>query len=405
MRICFVCCEYPPGPHGGCGTFTQVLARALVAAGHQVHVVGVYRHSYPGPDYEEDQGVRVWRLRQPNHRFGWLQARVQLFRKISVWAKHDRIDLVDVPDWQGWAAGWPRLPIPVVVRMNGSASYFANELGSKVRRTTFWLERSALRRADHWCSVSQYTAERSREVFELSSGPDAVLYNSVEADFQSSPANRSMQDVVFTGTLTAKKGVYSLMKAWPQVFNENSEAHLHIYGKDGKTESGESVVATMTGMLPQPVRGSVTFHGHVERDELREALRTARLAVFPSYAEAFAIAPLEAMSTGCPTVYTQRGSGSELIDHGVNGLLVDPDNPQDIGDAICSLLHDDCLAMRIGQAGQTLVQEKFTDAAMLEQNILFYETCLGLDHHPVERQPVVFPRILDLSRDAPLVET
>ena len=41
MKICFLCSEYPPVPHGGAGTFTQVTARALVQAGHDVRVVGL----------------------------------------------------------------------------------------------------------------------------------------------------------------------------------------------------------------------------------------------------------------------------------------------------------------------------------------------------------------------------
>jgi hypothetical protein len=49
LELCFICSEYPPGPHGGIGTMTQVLARALVARGHGVRVIGVYQRDYPGP--------------------------------------------------------------------------------------------------------------------------------------------------------------------------------------------------------------------------------------------------------------------------------------------------------------------------------------------------------------------
>jgi hypothetical protein len=51
MRVCFLCNEYPPGPHGGIGTFTQMLARALVQAGHQAWVIGRYSQGHPGSDY------------------------------------------------------------------------------------------------------------------------------------------------------------------------------------------------------------------------------------------------------------------------------------------------------------------------------------------------------------------
>ncbi len=408
MRICFVCCEYPPGPHGGCGTFTQVLARALVAAGHEVRVIGVYKHGYPAPDFEVDQGVKVWRLRQAGHRMGWVRGRFRLFRQISQWAKEDLIDLVEVPDWQGWAAAWPRLPVPVIVRLNGSASYFARELGNKIQRITFWLERASMQRADYWCSVSEYTAERTREVFEIASRPDAILYNPVEAQNNPVRVGRSHFDVVYSGTLTQKKGIFSLIKAWPHVLaNTDGAARLHLYGKDGRMETGESSTDVLNAMLDERQRSTVRWHGHVGREELVDALSSARLAVFPSYAEAFAIAPLEAMSTGCPTVYSRRGSGTELIHDGENGLLVDPDDPTEIAEAITRLIKDDRLASRLGQAGKKLIHRKFTDQALLHQNLSFYASCLGLDPTPAADVPeaVLCPPLIGLPTTIPLIES
>ena len=77
MKICFVCSEYPPGSHGGIGTFTQTLSRALVKKGHYVRVVGIYSHNYSAPNYEVDNGVQVLRIRQPSFRFGWVVARIK----------------------------------------------------------------------------------------------------------------------------------------------------------------------------------------------------------------------------------------------------------------------------------------------------------------------------------------
>lgn len=377
MRICFVCWEYPPGPHGGIGTFTQVLSRELVKAGHHVRVAGVYRRSYPAPDYEVDCGVEVTRMRQPSHRFGWVSGRYRLFRKISQWCKRGELDLVEVPDSGGWAAGWPRLPVPVVARLNGSASYFAAEMGQPLRRRTYQLERASLQRADYWSSVSKYTAEKTRQLFSLSSGPHAILYNPVEVPALDQPECRSAGDVVFTGTLAYKKGVVSLVKAWPQVLEVRPDARLHLYGKDGRTTDGGSMVAMLRSMLSESQRETVQFHDHVGRQDLYRAILRARLAVFPSYAEAFALAPLEAMATGCPTIYSRRGSGSELIADGKDGLLIDPDDATEIADAILRLLQDDLLAAEIGAAGQQCVRERFTVDRLLADNLQFYEKCVG----------------------------
>jgi len=376
MKLCFICCEYPPGPHGGIGSVTQVLARAFVRAGHQVRVAGVYPPSYPGPAYEEDQGVKVWRLRQPALPLGWIPAYYRLFRTAARWTRDRQVDLIEVPDWDGVAAGWPRLPVPVIARLNGSICYFATELSRSPKRAAFLFERASLRRADFWCSASRYTAERTQRLFSLPSGPHAILYNPVEIPSNSDEIARSKNRVLFSGTLTAKKGILSLIQAWPQVIENAEDAELHVYGKDDRTVGGQSMQSFLLASLEGRARETVRFHGHVSRDQLLEALRGARVAVFPSYAEAFAMAPLEAMSFSCPTISTERGSGPEMIRHGQDGLLVDPDQPADIAAKILRVLGDDSLAERLGTAGRERVEKHFSLGVQLPQNELFYKSCI-----------------------------
>lgn len=377
MRLCFLCNEYPPGPHGGIGTLTQVLTRALAHAGHEVRVIGMYPANYPAPNYEEDQGVRVWRLRESVHRFGWIRSRYRLYQAVARWSRERKVDLVEVPDWEGWAAGWPRLAVPVVARLHGSSSYFAAELGTAINRSAFWLERRSLQRADFWCSASRYTAGKTRKLFGLRSNPSAILHNSVEIPAHSPGTVRSSRQVVFSGTLTAKKGIISLIQAWPRVSEACPDAELHIYGKDGRTEDKKSMREFLLSQLSGQARQSVRFHGHVTREKLFHALQMARSAVFPSYAEAFALAPLEAMAYGCPTIYSRHGSGPELIEHDRDGLLIDPDQPVEIADAIIRILTDDRLSERLERAGRKRVEESFSVQALLGQNEAFYQGCIS----------------------------
>src|SRR5205085_6825312 len=130
-------------------------------------------------------------------------------------------------------------------------------------------------------------------------------------------------------------------------------AQLHLFGKD------EGMRDMLCAMLPADVRDSVHFHGHVSRERVQSEFQTCRLAVFPSYAEAFSMVPLEAMAQGCPVIYSNRCSGPELIDHGTNGLLIDPDRPEEIAAAITALLRDDALAARLGTCGRDEVVRRF----------------------------------------------
>lgn len=379
MKIVFVCDEYPPGPHGGIGTMVRTLARGLVADGHEVRVLGAYEHDYPAPDHEVDAGVRVWRARVPRGPLGWLRARLALRARVVDWCRGGLADLVEVADWGGPAAGWPRLPVPVVARLNGSATFFAAEMGRPVDRRTRMLEWSSLHRADYWASTSFYTADRTRALFDLPTEADAVLPNAVALPPR--PAKpRSPNRVVFTGTLTAKKGVRSLVEAWPLVLARVPDAELHLYGKDGRSEFGGGMRDELRSRLPAAAADHVRFHGHVSGAEVLAALGEARAAVFPSYAEAFAHAPLEAMATGCPTAYTTRGSGRELITPESDGLLVDPDDRLAIATALVRLLTDDSLARRLGEAGRATVAERFSAERLVAMSTQFYVRCAERFH-------------------------
>ena len=360
-------------PHGGAGTFTQVTARALVRAGHQVRVAGLYDHRHEAPAQEDDQGVSVWRLRAPRYRGGWVAGRIELYRLIKRWIAEGSVDVVDAPDHEGPFAGWPRLDAPLVLRAGGSYSYFLHELGRPIPMKTFQVERLSYRRADAWIAKSEYIGRATKKLFRLPEGPNATLYNPVDAPAAAVPFDgRSPEDVVFTGTLTAKKGVISLIDAWPAIRASVPRAQLHVFGKDGSSPTGGSMKRYLQGRLPESHASSVHFHDHVSRGRIAEALAGGRVAVFPSYAEGFAWAPLEAMAAGCPTIYTRTGSGPELIVDGRDGLLVDPNDPAEIAAAICRVLKDDELAERLGRMGRSRVLTNFSLEKLLPANEAFY---------------------------------
>ncbi|MGZ8411868.1 MAG: glycosyltransferase [Gemmatirosa sp.] len=396
MRVGFVCNEYPPGSHGGIGTVVCTLGRALVAAGHEVRVVGVYDADWAGAARECDQGVDVWRLRRAPGRLGWIAARRQLFDAVHGWARAGEIDLVEVPDWEGMAAGWPRLDVPVVARCNGSATYFQAELGAPVRAGTRLLEGRSLRRADRWCAVSRYTAERTQRVFGLASA-GAVLHTGIELPTVAASGARDPRRVVFSGTLVRKKGVVSLMHAWNAVAARRPDAELHLYGKEGEI-GGAPAIAALQALLTRAARERVVFHGHVGREALGAALDGAGIAVFPSYAEAFALAPLEAMAHGCAVVYSCRGSGPELIDDGRDGVLVDPDAPAEIADALLTLLDDPARAAQLAAAGHARARSEFAIDAVAARTAAFHVTCV---EEFAARRPTGRTRAIARAPDAP----
>jgi glycosyltransferase involved in cell wall biosynthesis len=376
MRICFLCCEYPPAPHGGIGSVTRVLGRALAAAGHEVRTVGLYSGLDGLVREELDGDVHVWRIAMPAGRLGWTRGRRQLFQTVSRWVDRGEVDLVEVPDWQGYAAGWPALRAPVVARLHGSSSYFAREMNDRLHWPDYCLEAASFHRADFCCSTSAYTAARTERLFGRRLRPVDVLFNPV--DLAPEPHQpRSLHRVVFAGTLTAKKGVVPLIQAWPAVVRARPDAELHLFGPDAGAADGRPMRDLLQSMLLASTADSVHFRGRVDRDRVQAEFQTCCLAVFPSFSEAFSMVPLEAMVQKCPIIYSSRSSGPELIDHGINGLLVDPDRPESISEAILSLLSDGALRDRLAAAGRQTVAARFATDVLVARNEEFYRACIS----------------------------
>jgi glycosyltransferase involved in cell wall biosynthesis len=372
----------------------QLLAREMARQGHSVYVMGLYPHGYGSPDYEEDGGVSIWRLRYLTdlavfRRAGprlkkrilqllkytmilqvdtWFSVR-RLFRRIRRLVGDEHIGLIEMPDWNTFFQNSflrirvPFLGAPLMVKFNGSYSYFRQELGEVVRGYVYASERALLHRAEALSGVSQYTAARTAALFGLNK-PIEILYNSIKLPDLQYPVWKEPGKIIFTGSLIYKKGIYSLLRAWNTIAPEFPDAVLDIYGKGD--------VETLRRLVDPGISATVRFHGHVSREVLFGELATATMAVFPSYAECFAFAPMEAMAVGCPVINSNRTSGPELITDGVNGLLVDPDDTGQISEAIVRLLRDPELRDKLALAGKSTIESKFDIRRSVSDHLHFY---------------------------------
>jgi glycosyltransferase involved in cell wall biosynthesis len=373
MNILYICSEYPPCPtQGGIGTVTQILAEGMAKLGHKVHVAGIYSDITKNRQ-ELVSDVVIHRLKHYTGVLKDSKARIKLFFYIKKLIKKERIDLIEAHDFMGPTAFWyGKLP-PVVIRLHGSVTYFTRETNGTPSKQLFFFEKNALIRATALISVSNYVATFTRNVFNLHKKNIQNIYNAIQISSKPVFTGRDPQNVIFSGTLMRKKGVFTLIEAWNKVALQYGSAKLDIYGKDSLNENGESIQALLEKMLIPSIRHTATFHGRVDRNILLEKLSHAGIAVFPSFSEALAMAPLEAMATGCPTISSKLASGPEVIENGIDGLLIDPSNPDELSEAILSLLKDSKMASEIGKTGYQKVKTKFNIEEIILQNESFYK--------------------------------
>ena len=371
MKICFVCNEYPPAPAGGIGTFTRALAEALVSRGHDVWVAG------HGDRFDEQRqgGVRVVRFPAGKGRFGPVADRARLHRALRAIGTDGRIDVLEAPDFEGPSAFVPRCARAHVVRLHGSHRYFSDERGIAPSRSVSFLEKAALRQADAIVSVSDYTARHTRDLFGLKT-PITTIHNAVRVD----PSLARKQDysaskrIVYFGTLAEKKGVLALAEAWRRFSPAHPGWCLELIGRDSQFAGGSVRQAAIERM--GEAASSARFPGPLAHDELLRALHGFDFAVLPSYSEAFALAPMEAMALGLPVVFSSMSSGPELIEHGVDGWLCDPRDVQSVLSALEAAAADAGERARIAATARAKVETEFAYDAFVQRNIDFYEQVL-----------------------------
>jgi glycosyltransferase involved in cell wall biosynthesis len=376
MNIGIVCNELPPGPVGGIGTFTTELVRGLTGLGHGVHLVSVDNQARSNSSETISSQLTIHRIAAKKGRLGGYLNRLKLFLLIHKLAVERQLDIVEVPDFEGWSAGWRKLPIPVVVRLHGSATYFADETHTTIQASIKFHERMAIQQADHILSVSRYTAHRTQNIFDLPLSP-AIIYNGVTPPDRARVKTdyKSRDLVCYTGTLMQKKGVFALARAWPLVKSRRPNARLMMLGKDGGHggRSSVEIIREFAGSCAD----SIDIVGHLPKQEMEALLTTADLAVYPSYSEAFALAPMEAMSLGVPTIYTSRASGRELMRNGIDGWLCDPDDIEGLAEHITHLLENEVVRRQLGEAGRRRIIEDFSYQSLLQQNLHFYLRCIA----------------------------
>jgi glycosyltransferase involved in cell wall biosynthesis len=143
------------------------------------------------------------------------------------------------------------------------------------------------------------------------------------------------------------KGIDVLVEAWAEIGARFPDARLLLVGEGPLRSELEDQVARTCRL------GSVRFIGY--RDDVREVLAAADLAVMPSRAEGFSVAALEILGSGLPLVATRVGGNPRLVADGVNGLLVEADDPAGLARALGRLLEDERLLERLADGARESV--------------------------------------------------
>jgi colanic acid/amylovoran biosynthesis glycosyltransferase len=147
---------------------------------------------------------------------------------------------------------------------------------------------------------------------------------------------------VFVGVLERYKAFDTLVAAWRLAAPRVPEAVLHVVG-DG----------TLRHLVPHDVEWSQ----RLASEEVAAAMDASWVFCLPSRSEGLPRVALEAACRGRAIVGGNRAGIPDVVEDGVNGLLVDPDDPQQLADALVRILSDRAYAERLGSAARRTGEE------------------------------------------------
>jgi len=186
-----------------------------------------------------------------------------------------------------------------------------------------------------------------------------VTYGVDHQQFYPSPRPKNtMKKVFFVGALNKGKGVDSLVLCWDRVIAKYPDAQLILASKGWDSQYIKELVAQCKH------NDKIRIIGFIPEDKLREAYSKADLTIFPSR-YGFGLPVLESMASGTPTISGNTLDAPEFV--GDAGLLVDPDDLEDMSEKIVTLLAD-------GELSRSLVEKGIEKAKHYDWKIAAIET-------------------------------
>ena len=214
---------------------------------------------------------------------------------------------------------------------------------------------------DHVIAVSEEVRRHAIAVDRIPPERVSVVYNGVEDTSAGAPRNWPETPLIVTvGNLRPVKGHDTLVEAAATVLARYPEARVVIAGEPLQPE----FVAGMRQRVQElGLDDRVQFPGGVADPGV--LLRQASVFVLPSRSEGFSNAIVEAMVAGLPVVATTVGGNAEAVEDGVTGILVPPEQPAALAEALLKILGDPKRMRAMGAAGHARAEMLFSTGAML----------------------------------------
>lgn len=223
-------------------------------------------------------------------------------------------------------------------------------------------------------SLVTYEGIREKKIAIILNGVDLDKFNiDIPLEKKKKEFNLKSTDKILglVARLEIRKDIPTLLKAMTNVLKVFPETKLLIVG-DGNLQTNLEDLSKELEIYK-----NVVFCGR--REDIPEIMKIIDIYVLSSISEGTSVSLLEAMAAKKPVVATNVGGNPKVIQDGISGILVPPQNPEILAEKIISLLGNPEKCMKMGEEGYKRVKEKFSLQRMVSDYEMLYKNSSWLN--------------------------
>jgi len=369
----------------GPGIYSRNVLQQLIQDGNRVTVVSLSHQAHDDLAGYQFIGVenRIFRNNQARWIGNSLSFR-QALRKLELDSQVDLVHFTDARE-----SFFCNTKVARIGNINDTYSADIQPISYYYRNYSDWptrwgyyqfvhlFERIHLAKLDAIISNSIYTTQTIQKFYSNTLGKLHTVYKSVNpAQFEpvlqmrQSRTDFNNPSILMVGTNLQRKGIRTLIRAAPQIRQSIPDVVFKIAG-------GDPVVPRLKRFcVQQGVADFFSFLGHQTRDQLYRLYAECDVLVHPALTEALGVVLLEAMASGLPVIGTNVGGIPEIIEDGLNGLLIPPSNSSALAEAVVHLVQSRKLQERFSLSGLETVK-KFNVSNMMKDTYEVYSQVLA----------------------------
>ncbi len=400
MNIALIAPEFLPN-WGGAGTYTIELAKNL-SKKHDVHVITLRRKIDNGSVYSEERIldffnnlIHLHTISTANDTFLYNASfQYACFKHLPEICRENSIDIIhaDVPHMSDVMLRLKKTNKNMVTTVHTlleghkkgilASGLDFQDMAASERYTLglfpilkviqkFYLKRSpTIITVSNWIKKMLEHDYGIKDLNMIHNGIDHELFSPKKKTNKIEGLDANKPTVLFSGRFIALKGINVFAKAMKLVISETKDVHFAFAGPEA---SQKWVRMFRTEGIPSDC---YSFLGYIPHTEMPEIYSNSSIFVLPSLTESFPFSILEAMSSGTAVIASNVGGVPEMIDNEVDGMLVQPGNPQILAEKILFLLENESEIKKISKRARERILKEFTSQIMSDKTEKIYEQIL-----------------------------